>query len=328
MSNPAIKLLVNTDIGSNNLRIEDNLGESIHIHLGVLRIEMSVSDFENLETVVMGCTRNILSEEEIKLLMNNPYKILDDKWQLSFIPDKSGNGGKTSGIARVLRLHLKKNVFLRQIYKNLKYLFKSTIDQNKKINFQSFIDYLNESAQYCIVENVIKDRIFDEDYSEIIVKEDKYEEVIGFLNNNAVVNNINPYDDYDNLYSLDKPIIYDLSDRTVVVYSKMYCMSLFEKAILPLDSYVQSCLWNTLNGHNMSAEVVYIYFVTKYIMNRWVLNNDDIEFLNKNLCLLDSEMVRTGLEREFFMYTTQLTDSLNKKEYVKAAENIVTNRDY
>lgn len=28
------------------VKIEDNVGESIHVHLGFLRLEMSISDFE------------------------------------------------------------------------------------------------------------------------------------------------------------------------------------------------------------------------------------------------------------------------------------------
>lgn len=45
MSNPAVIILSNTDIGFGYLRIEDNIGESIHIHLDQFRMDLSVSQF-------------------------------------------------------------------------------------------------------------------------------------------------------------------------------------------------------------------------------------------------------------------------------------------
>ena len=46
MSNPAVYLLADTKIRGSVIRIEDNLGEAIHIHIGDIRLSITISDFE------------------------------------------------------------------------------------------------------------------------------------------------------------------------------------------------------------------------------------------------------------------------------------------
>jgi hypothetical protein len=56
MSNPSVILLAEKEISGQSFRIEDNIGEAIHIHLGAMRIDMSVDEFldfaEQTETLI------------------------------------------------------------------------------------------------------------------------------------------------------------------------------------------------------------------------------------------------------------------------------------
>ncbi len=45
MSNPAVFLLAEASIHGDRLRIEDNLGEAIHIHVGAMRFELTTAEF-------------------------------------------------------------------------------------------------------------------------------------------------------------------------------------------------------------------------------------------------------------------------------------------
>jgi len=49
MSNPGVMLLAERDINGQSLRIEDNVGEAIHIHYGSMRIDMTINEFLDLE---------------------------------------------------------------------------------------------------------------------------------------------------------------------------------------------------------------------------------------------------------------------------------------
>ena len=48
MSNPAVVRLTSTQVCGREVKIEDNLGEAIHIHLGEIRVDLTVEEFEKL----------------------------------------------------------------------------------------------------------------------------------------------------------------------------------------------------------------------------------------------------------------------------------------
>lgn len=58
MSNPGVIYLVDREIGQHNFRIEDNIGEAIHIHFDEFRIDLSVQELLDLSE---SCTL-LLSE--------------------------------------------------------------------------------------------------------------------------------------------------------------------------------------------------------------------------------------------------------------------------
>ena len=67
MSNPAVCLLAQNNINGKTLRIEDNLGEAVHIHLGDIRVSLSTSEFDNFYKSVLSATEELLRLEGIDL---------------------------------------------------------------------------------------------------------------------------------------------------------------------------------------------------------------------------------------------------------------------
>ena len=48
MSNPAVFELNKTIIKNNIFTIEDNIGEAIHFHIGLVRFDLSIKEFNNI----------------------------------------------------------------------------------------------------------------------------------------------------------------------------------------------------------------------------------------------------------------------------------------
>lgn len=66
MSNPAVYLLVETKIKENIIRIEDNLGEGIHIHIGNIRISVTIDDFEAIYESVKYAAKYLFEQKGFK----------------------------------------------------------------------------------------------------------------------------------------------------------------------------------------------------------------------------------------------------------------------
>lgn len=60
MSNPAVYLLAEIKIRDKIIRIEDNLGESIHIHIGDFRFSISVMEFNKIVDSVLEAANQLL----------------------------------------------------------------------------------------------------------------------------------------------------------------------------------------------------------------------------------------------------------------------------
>jgi len=46
-------------LSSKEVKIEDNVGESIHVHLGLARLEMSIDDFETFSGAVLAAAQEV-----------------------------------------------------------------------------------------------------------------------------------------------------------------------------------------------------------------------------------------------------------------------------
>ncbi|HAP20617.1 MAG TPA: hypothetical protein DCR27_05025, partial [Lachnospiraceae bacterium] len=65
MSNPAVFLLSSTQIHGEIIRFEDNLGESIHIHAGLLRISLTINEFTEFVDCLLDAARQLFKENNL-----------------------------------------------------------------------------------------------------------------------------------------------------------------------------------------------------------------------------------------------------------------------
>lgn len=67
MSNPSVCSLASVNIAGNQFRVEDNLGEAIHIHYGRLRLSLSISDYFKVTDQIISIVEMLCSEESISI---------------------------------------------------------------------------------------------------------------------------------------------------------------------------------------------------------------------------------------------------------------------
>lgn len=79
MSNPAVYVLGETQIKNTRIRIEDNLGESIHVHIGDFRISLSIKEFYSIVDQFQKGADEILSLQGMKTDMFD-YRAFDWDW--------------------------------------------------------------------------------------------------------------------------------------------------------------------------------------------------------------------------------------------------------
>lgn len=63
MSNPAVIELARTFIGNTEIRLEDNFGEAIHLHFGMLRIDLTVKEFLDIADKMEQCVKELIQAE-------------------------------------------------------------------------------------------------------------------------------------------------------------------------------------------------------------------------------------------------------------------------
>jgi hypothetical protein len=72
MSNPSVILLAEKKINRQSFRIEDNIGEAIHIHFGAMRIDMSVDEFLDFAEQTEDLINRIVAAENFDVRNFDP----------------------------------------------------------------------------------------------------------------------------------------------------------------------------------------------------------------------------------------------------------------
>lgn len=72
MSNPAVLLLASTYIGGTEIRIEDNWAESIHLHFGALRIDLTVDEFLDIADKMADAANEIIRAKNFDIREFDP----------------------------------------------------------------------------------------------------------------------------------------------------------------------------------------------------------------------------------------------------------------
>ena len=66
MSNPAVIQLASSYIGNTEIRIEDNIAEAIHLHIGMVRIDLTVKEFLDISDKMLEAANQLISAENFK----------------------------------------------------------------------------------------------------------------------------------------------------------------------------------------------------------------------------------------------------------------------
>lgn len=73
MSNPAVFKLNRTLIRNNVFQIEDNIGEAIHFHVGLVRFDLSIKEFDKITETLLGVLNEQLMMKNFDLQYQNEY---------------------------------------------------------------------------------------------------------------------------------------------------------------------------------------------------------------------------------------------------------------
>ncbi|PZW43783.1 hypothetical protein LX95_00107 [Mesonia algae] len=84
MSNPAVIILSKSAHTKNKFVVEDNIGESIHLHYNDLRIDLNTKEFLNLEKVIENSLEELIDIKNFELKYFDPSFIQSIS---SFLPD-------------------------------------------------------------------------------------------------------------------------------------------------------------------------------------------------------------------------------------------------
>lgn len=84
MSNPAVIVLATNDDTGGRFVIEDNIGESIHLHYDCFRLDLTVKEFLELEPIIESCLEGVINVPGFKVCNFDPL-FLDSISK--FLPD-------------------------------------------------------------------------------------------------------------------------------------------------------------------------------------------------------------------------------------------------
>lgn len=73
MSNPAVFRLNKSNIRGNVISIEDNIGESIHIHMGLVRFDLTTEELNNITQTLLTVLNDQIAVEGFNLHEQNEY---------------------------------------------------------------------------------------------------------------------------------------------------------------------------------------------------------------------------------------------------------------
>lgn len=73
MSNPAVFELNRSKIKDNIFIIEDNIGESIHFHIGMVRFDLSIKEFLDVSSTLLNVLENLVDVKDFILAKQDEF---------------------------------------------------------------------------------------------------------------------------------------------------------------------------------------------------------------------------------------------------------------
>lgn len=190
--------------------------------------------------------------------------------------------------------------------------------------YRNIIDSLDRrKIPYYVIDHEL---VNDERKTVKTIVVDKYSEVFSMYECSA----ISAYNDYNFLYSTSHPLMLNTNEGFIIIWDRLCCKSRFEKAILPMDRFINNYAWSAFGGLDQRAQqmVVLIYVITSSMLEKGVFDKNDIKLIEGNYQLLQSDVFREMLEKEFFGYAKEIIERLNERDYTACVEGYIKYVDY
>lgn len=408
VSNPAVFLLSECIIRQDYIRVEDNIGESIHVHIGNFRISLSINEFIYVANAIIYAGKEMLKLKGIEFECLD-LSSLDWEWlckynQIESIKEKSVRLGDLLTIKRVSG----KNFIIPLNESRLVCAFNGDTEEMEEFE-QSNLYNMSNTERLKSVANVIAEKgypfdnkyiminqynqIYDGDHRaaylfnlygaeyiipviEITFKDEKKpvieaysgymvekkhaidDQIEKFYYNDSKellkilnTNNIKYYSvSYmpDNLiividaegmgtikkkfpngsessieciYGLDKPFHINFKDKNIVITTALYCKSMLNGALMPLDKFVQAYAWNNIRleqstGYWISDEVIsYLIQLTRCIFDDGIFDEYAKDYFEKYVNFVYDINLQCIMKKVFFGASDGILHDITNKEY-------------
>lgn len=171
MSNPSVFELLNETINGNNVTIEDNIGEAIHVHFGNLRLDLTVQEFFNIAEQLKEVLREIviLPNDDIANYDYNFVLKYYDCWRYITKIQNCMINTQTLKICCADEGNIKKYVPIKEsVYYNYYLSGNTIVDTYENENF--IFERNSERADYIL--NIIKKSSLDSFKEPIVIDSD------------------------------------------------------------------------------------------------------------------------------------------------------------
>ncbi len=124
---------------------------------------------------------------------------------------------------------------------------------------------------------------------------------------------------YRMLYQIKSPRLFQNEKEMVEIWEELCCMSYFQNCWLPLDKITNQTAWDNYDfqdGYYLLNEIDrLVYNITNCFFTERSFKFTIRGYLENNASLLDNDIVRKKLEKEFFSFTDILLDHLKSHKY-------------
>lgn len=130
MSNPAICYLARTELNGISFRVEDNLGEAVHIHYADIRINMTISEFMKFSDCVIKAVQELFNLRKLDWKMFD-IESLKEEWASNYMHITSAYYSE---------------VMLDSLYMKESYVKKRSIKRMIPVKESGYINFLNDCS--------------------------------------------------------------------------------------------------------------------------------------------------------------------------------------
>lgn len=141
------------------------------------------------------------------------------------------------------------------------------------------------------------------------------------------------YDSFEKLYNLEKPYLYRLEDKEILVFDKLACKSLDFDALIPVDSSIVSDCWKTIvmtsnTLPEADCTITMLLIILDALLEQRAFNEFDKEFIVHHKDELITDRMRWLLDKEFFSFADSLIKLLYDEKFDEAIKQYLLFGDY